>query len=113
MVRLLMSVSIFLLLYFHKHSEKKNIFFFTQTHKQTDMLLDLDTTSGSGTFLAELEEPEHCNAGSTALWELHSLVRHYHPVVGKFARHILLKSPTTGNGALSMELTRKYVVLLT
>ncbi|XP_046464634.1 nucleolar complex protein 3 homolog [Daphnia pulex] len=77
------------------------------THKQTDMLLDLDTSSGSGTFLAELEEPEHCNAGSTALWELHSLVRHYHPVVGKFARHILLKSPTTGNGALSMELTRK------
>jgi nucleolar complex protein 3 len=110
-----MSVSIFLLLYFHKDSEKKkkNIFFPTQTHKQTDMLLDLDTTSGSGTFLAELEEPEHCNAGSTALWELHSLVRHYHPVVGKFARHILLKSPTTGNGALSMELTRKYVVLLT
>ncbi|XP_057370340.1 nucleolar complex protein 3 homolog [Daphnia carinata] len=77
------------------------------THKQTDMLLDLDTSSGSGTFLAELEEPEHCNAGSTALWELHSLVRHYHPIVNKFARHILLKNPTTGNGALSMELTRK------
>ncbi|KAI9564697.1 hypothetical protein GHT06_008438 [Daphnia sinensis] len=77
------------------------------THKQTDMLLDLDTSSGSGTFLAELEEPEHCNAGSTALWELHLLVRHYHPIVSKFARHILLKNPTTGNGVLSMELTRK------
>lgn len=76
------------------------------------MLLDLDTSSGSGTFLAELEEPEHCNAGSTALWELHSLTRHYHPVVAKFAKHILLKSPTTGSAALSMELTRKYVCYL-
>ncbi len=74
------------------------------------MLLDLDTSAGSGIFLAELEEPEHCNAGSTALWELHSLVRHYHPIVNKFAKHILLKIPTTGNGALSMELTRKYTV---
>jgi nucleolar complex protein 3 len=97
---------------FFTHNKIENNFLIVmQTHKQTDMLLDLDTSSGSGTFLAELEEPEHCNAGSTALWELHSLVRHYHPVVGKFARHILLKSPTTGNGALSMELTRKYVVL--
>lgn len=73
------------------------------------MLLDLDASSGKGTFLAELEEPEHCNAGSTALWELHLLVRHYHPVVNKFARHILHKNPTSGTGALTMELTRKYV----
>ena len=71
------------------------------------MLLDLDSASGSGSFLPELEEPEHCNAGSTALWELHALARHYHPVVGKFAKHLLLKSPTAGNGVLPMELSRK------
>ena len=81
------------------------------THKQTDMLLDLDCTSGNGSFLPELEEPEHCNAGSTALWELHSLTRHYHPVVGKLARHLLLKCPNTGNGVLPLDMSRKYVLL--
>lgn len=73
------------------------------------MLLDLEANSGNGSFMPELEEPEHCNAGSTSLWELHALTRHYHPLVERFARHILMKSPTSGNGALSMEITRKYV----
>jgi len=79
------------------------------THRQTDVLLDIDSTAGSGSFLAELGEPEHCNAGSTALWELHSLTRHYHPIVEKFARHLLSKCPTTGNGQLSLELSRRQV----
>ena len=39
MVRLLMSVSIFYYCISIK-IQKTNIFFFTQTHKQTDMLLD-------------------------------------------------------------------------
>ena len=36
-----------------------------------DILLDTDTSQGSGTFLPELDEPEYCNAATTALWELH------------------------------------------
>jgi nucleolar complex protein 3 len=71
------------------------------------MLLDMEASSGAGSFLPELEEPEHCNAGSTVLWELHALTRHYHPVVAKFARHLLHKCPTTGSGQLALELTRK------
>jgi len=77
------------------------------THRQTDVLFDIDSTAGSGVFLAELEEPEHCNAGSTALWELHTLTRHYHPIVEKFARHLLHKCPTTGHGQLSLEFSRR------
>jgi len=37
-----------------------------------DLLLDNDS-QGSGVYLPELDEPEHCNAQNTALWELHLL----------------------------------------
>lgn len=37
-----------------------------------DLLLD-NESQGSGVYLPELEEPEHCNAQNTALWELHLL----------------------------------------
>uniref|UniRef100_UPI003AAA7C68 nucleolar complex protein 3 homolog n=1 Tax=Centroberyx gerrardi TaxID=166262 RepID=UPI003AAA7C68 len=37
-----------------------------------DLLLD-NEVQGSGFFLPELDEPEHCNPQNTALWELHSL----------------------------------------
>lgn len=54
-----------------------------------------------------VEDPEYCNAGNTALYELHILKvyvlnykmfitnlylqEHYHPVVRDYARHILRK----------------------
>ena len=34
------------------------------------MLFDTDYT-GSGNYLPELEDPEHCNAHCTSLYELH------------------------------------------
>lgn len=37
-----------------------------------DLLLD-NESQGSGVYLPELDEPEHCNAQNTALWELHLL----------------------------------------
>uniref|UniRef100_UPI0037E9651F nucleolar complex protein 3 homolog isoform X2 n=1 Tax=Semicossyphus pulcher TaxID=241346 RepID=UPI0037E9651F len=37
-----------------------------------DFLLD-NEVQGSGFYLPELDEPEHCNAQNTALWELHTL----------------------------------------
>lgn len=71
-----------------------------------DLLLD-NESQGSGVYLPELDEPEHCNAQNTALWELHLLQRHYHPTVQKFAAHLIVGAPTEGSGALSLDLSQR------
>ncbi|KAM6897544.1 nucleolar complex protein 3 homolog [Xenentodon cancila] len=71
-----------------------------------DFLLD-NEIQGSGSYLAELDEPEHCNAQNTALWELHTLQRHYHPVVRRFGVHLSKGAPSEGSSALSVELSRR------
>lgn len=43
-----------------------------QAFPKCDFLLD-NEVQGSGFYLPELDEPEHCNAQNTALWELHTL----------------------------------------
>ncbi|KAK2703683.1 hypothetical protein QYM36_017977 [Artemia franciscana] len=78
--------------------------------KKADVLLDPDSSIGSGLFLPELNEPEHCNASNTALWELHSLTNHYHPKVRKLAKYIMSGLPTTGSGVLPPELGKKSAV---
>ncbi|NXL57405.1 NOC3L protein, partial [Chordeiles acutipennis] len=77
-----------------------------QTFPKMDLLLD-NESQGSGVYLPELDEPEHCNAQNTALWELHLLQRHYHPTVQKFAAHLIVGAPTEGSGALSLELSQR------
>ncbi|XP_028651303.1 nucleolar complex protein 3 homolog [Erpetoichthys calabaricus] len=76
------------------------------TFPKSDILLDSES-HGSGTYLPELDEPEYCNPQNTALWELHVLQRHYHPVVKKFAAHLLVGAPSEGSGALSTDLGRR------
>ncbi|XP_054839841.1 nucleolar complex protein 3 homolog isoform X2 [Eublepharis macularius] len=76
------------------------------TFPKADLLLD-NESQGSGLYLPELEEPEYCNAQNTALWELHILLRHYHPVVQKFAAHLVAGAPSEGSGALGPELSRR------
>ncbi|NXA34593.1 NOC3L protein, partial [Eudromia elegans] len=76
------------------------------TFPKMDLLLD-NESQGSGVYLPELEEPEHCNAQNTALWELHLLQRHYHPIVQKFAAHLIVGAPAEGSGALSPDLSRR------
>ncbi|KAM7381027.1 hypothetical protein PAMA_012050 [Pampus argenteus] len=71
-----------------------------------DFLLD-NEVQGSGFYLPELDEPEHCNAQNTVLWELHTLQRHYHPVVRQFAVHLSLGAPSEGSAALSVDLSRR------
>lgn len=61
-----------------------------------DNLLDTDTTIGSGRYDPELDDPEYCNAASTALYELALLARHYHPTVRRMAVHIAHGVPATG-----------------
>ncbi|XP_013420494.1 nucleolar complex protein 3 homolog [Lingula anatina] len=72
---------------------------------KSDLLFDAETL-GSGTFFPELADPEHCNAHATALYELHTLRRHYHPVVRKYGNHICHGAPSSGNGQLPLEMTK-------
>ena len=44
-----------------------------QLGKAAYILLDTDGGVGDGIFLPELEEPEYCNAQTTALWEISAL----------------------------------------
>ncbi|XP_067226221.1 nucleolar complex protein 3 homolog [Chanodichthys erythropterus] len=81
------------------------------TFPKCDILLD-NEMQGSGVYLPELDVPEYCNPQNTALWELHLLKRHYHPVVRKFAAHLMKGAPSEGSGALSMELSRRTPVQL-
>uniref|UniRef100_A0A671XDV5 Nucleolar complex protein 3 homolog n=1 Tax=Sparus aurata TaxID=8175 RepID=A0A671XDV5_SPAAU len=71
-----------------------------------DFLLD-NEVQGSGFYLPELDEPEHCNAQNTALWELHALQRHFHPVVRRLAVHVCQGAPSEGSAALSVDLSQK------
>ncbi|XP_007949476.1 nucleolar complex protein 3 homolog [Orycteropus afer afer] len=73
---------------------------------KTDLLLD-NESQGSGVFLPELDEPEYCNAQNTALWELHALRRHYHPIVKVFAAHLIAGAPSEGSQALKPEFSRR------
>lgn len=75
-----------------------------QLNKYVDVLLDTDETFGTGKFLPELDDPEYCNAGSTALYELVPLMKHYHPIVCKYARNIASGVPATGDGSLPPDL---------
>ncbi|XP_071317970.1 nucleolar complex protein 3 homolog [Trachinotus anak] len=76
-----------------------------------DFLLD-NEVQGSGFYLPELDEPEHCNAQNTALWELHTLQRHYHPVVRQVAAHLCQGAPSEGSAALGVKLSRRHPVEL-
>ncbi|KAM9066363.1 nucleolar complex protein 3 homolog isoform X1 [Sarcophilus harrisii] len=81
------------------------------TFPKTDLLLD-NESQGSGIFLPELDEPEYCNAQNTALWELHALRRHYHPVVQRFASHLIAGAPSEGSEALRPDLSRRSAIEL-
>ncbi|XP_035467680.2 nucleolar complex protein 3 homolog [Scophthalmus maximus] len=76
-----------------------------------DFLLD-NEVQGSGFYLPELDEPEHCNAQNTSLWELHTLQRHYHPVVRQLAVHLSHGAPSDGSAALGAGLSRRSPVQL-
>ncbi|XP_050299793.1 nucleolar complex protein 3 homolog [Anthonomus grandis grandis] len=74
-----------------------------QLNRSVDILLDLDSSGGEGKFQPEIEDPEFANASNSALFETILLRRHYHPVVGKFARNIASGVPATGDGSLPLE----------
>lgn len=69
-----------------------------------DILLDTDTSVGSGKYDPALEDPEYSNANSTSLYELCALTRHYHPIVKKMANHLSAGVPIAGEGSLNPEI---------
>lgn len=75
-----------------------------QLSSTLEILLDTDTSTGSGRYNAMLDDPEYCNASCTALYEMASLGRHYHPVVRRMAHHIAAGVPATGDGSLIPEI---------
>ncbi|XP_072290451.1 nucleolar complex protein 3 homolog isoform X2 [Eucyclogobius newberryi] len=77
-----------------------------QTFPRCDALLDTEV-QGSGCFLPELNEPEHCHAHNATLWELRPLQRHFHPTVRSLASHLSHGAPTEGSKALSADLSRR------
>lgn len=77
-----------------------------QLNRSVDVLLDLDTSFGEGKYQPELEDPEYTNASSTALYELNLLVKHYHPVVAKYAKNIAFGVPASGEGSLDPEYSK-------
>lgn len=74
--------------------------------KGSDILLDSESSIGSGIFLPEIEDPEHCNPQSTALWELHLLKKHYNPTIKLYAAHILHNCSNEGRSYLPDKLAK-------
>ncbi|KAB0794961.1 hypothetical protein PPYR_01175 [Photinus pyralis] len=59
-----------------------------QSNTAMDILLDLESSWGDGSYQPELNDPEYCNASNSALYELSLLYRHYHPTVSEYSRRI-------------------------
>ncbi|XP_041370300.1 nucleolar complex protein 3 homolog [Gigantopelta aegis] len=80
-------------------------------HTSTDLLFD-NEAQGSGVYLPELDDPEHCHAHNATLWEITTLRNHFHPVVRRFATHISKQCPSTGEGQLIPDLARMSTIAL-
>ncbi|MPC11607.1 Nucleolar complex protein 3 [Portunus trituberculatus] len=71
--------------------------------------METDVEGTSGVFSAEVEEPEHSNAGASTFWEFHLLSRHYHSTVQQLATHLLAGVPLQGDKTLPYTLTKRSV----
>jgi len=76
------------------------------SYKYSDIMFDSEV-QGSGVYLPYLEDPEHCCANSTSLWELHVLSKHFDPAVRQFTQHMLNKAPLAGQHQLPHTISRK------
>ncbi|XP_014241260.1 nucleolar complex protein 3 homolog [Cimex lectularius] len=77
-----------------------------QLNKGVDKLLEIDTSIGQGVYLPELQDPEYCNAVSTALYEMPLLSNHYHPTVRQISDHVVNLMPPTGKFSLAPEIVK-------
>jgi len=77
-----------------------------QLNQKCDQLLDNERL-GRGVFQPELPDPEHCNADSTALWELSFLNKHYSTEVNQYSKHLSHGAPSQGQHSLSSKLIQR------
>ncbi|XP_053407293.1 nucleolar complex protein 3 homolog [Mercenaria mercenaria] len=79
---------------------------FMLIYNYTDILLDNDA-QGSGIYLPDVDDPEHCHAHNAALWELTLLQHHYDPAVRRLSIHLSHGSLSAGEVQLPAELRKK------
>jgi nucleolar complex protein 3 len=70
-------------------------------YPKTQQLLDTEI-SGMGTYMPEVEDPEHCNAFAATAWEFSLLTEHVHPSVTNLARMVLNQDPITEQNILKI-----------
>lgn len=75
------------------------------TFPKTDLLLDSES-QGSGVFLLNWMSLSTAML-RTLLCGNYTLCRHYHPIVQRFAAHLIAGAPSEGSGALKPELSRR------
>ncbi|KAK5581867.1 hypothetical protein RB653_003447 [Dictyostelium firmibasis] len=59
------------------------------TYPQTQRLLETDSTFSGGDYVAEAQDPDHCNPFASTLWELSLLVNHWHPKFEPMVKRII------------------------
>ncbi|KAJ1654538.1 hypothetical protein IWQ61_005544 [Dispira simplex] len=58
-------------------------------YPRLDQLLSSTETLSSGIYHRELPDPDLCNPFATCMWEIHALLKHYHPKVREETRALL------------------------
>mmetsp|Transcript_38333 Transcript_38333/g.62099 ORF Transcript_38333/g.62099 Transcript_38333/m.62099 type:complete len:139 (+) Transcript_38333:51-467(+) len=57
-------------------------------YPKLQILLDSDSITSEGVYRFDIDEPEHCSALSSTLWELVLLRIHYNPSVAKLSTQL-------------------------
>ncbi|CAL8081922.1 unnamed protein product [Orchesella dallaii] len=70
-------------------------------HPNSSVLLDCEGAGASGVYLPELEDPDHCCAQSSTLWEVVPLMTHYHPWVSAAALGVVETEKSTLPGQVA------------
>ncbi|KAJ1948084.1 hypothetical protein IWQ62_006947 [Dispira parvispora] len=58
-------------------------------YSRLDQLLSSTETLSSGIYHLELPDPDLCNPFASCMWEIHALLKHYHPKVREETRALL------------------------
>ncbi|KAI8840332.1 CBF/Mak21 family-domain-containing protein [Chytriomyces cf. hyalinus JEL632] len=86
-------------------------------HTRLQQLLDPEERLGTGVYKPYLDDAELCNPFATSLWELTLLMKHYHPTVRQFAKHVAnthcsSSGTVTGTKSLPAELNQGPTMFL-
>eukprot|EP00656_Telonema_subtile_P009735 TRINITY_DN1459_c0_g1_i9.p1 TRINITY_DN1459_c0_g1~~TRINITY_DN1459_c0_g1_i9.p1 ORF type:complete len:803 (-),score=187.75 TRINITY_DN1459_c0_g1_i9:417-2825(-) len=74
---------------------------------RTTQMLESDS-SALGSYRADVDDPEYCNALASKVWELELLTHHFHPLVAAKANSILNRTKDSLALDTPMELLSKY-----